>query len=84
MALDRDTTFTWNGHSSFEIRSPGGKALVPVIGEQLVEHLYGADWQRPGGALAIMNPATYVRLREQALPMQVLHEDPRRVLVRKP
>ena len=28
MALDRDTTFTWNGHSCFEIRSPGGKALV--------------------------------------------------------
>jgi 4-amino-4-deoxy-L-arabinose transferase-like glycosyltransferase len=45
---------------------------------------FGADWQRPGGALAIMNPATYVRLREQALPMQALHEDPRRVLVRKP
>ena len=28
MALDRNTTFTWNGHSSFEIRSPAGKALV--------------------------------------------------------
>jgi L-ascorbate metabolism protein UlaG (beta-lactamase superfamily) len=28
VALDRDTTFTWNGHSAFEIRSPGGKAIV--------------------------------------------------------
>jgi 4-amino-4-deoxy-L-arabinose transferase-like glycosyltransferase len=41
-------------------------------------------WLQPGDALAIMLPATYVRLRAQALPMQVLHEDPRRILVRKP
>ena len=45
---------------------------------------FHADWLRPGGALAIMNPATYVRLQSRALPMQVLHEDPRRILVRKP
>ena len=32
MALDRDTTFTWNGHS-FEIRSPGGKASWTLPGE---------------------------------------------------
>ena len=28
MALDRDTTFTWNGHSCFEIRTPGDKVLL--------------------------------------------------------
>jgi hypothetical protein len=31
-----------------------------------------------------MHPDTYLTLRSGALPMQVLHEDPRRVLVRKP
>lgn len=35
-------------------------------------------------ALAIMHPDTYQALRAQALPMQVLHEDPKRVPVRKP
>ena len=34
MALDRDTTFTWNGHSCFEIRSPGqGSRPGPVPSE---------------------------------------------------
>ena len=34
MALDRDTTFTWNGHSCFEIRSPvQGSRPGPVPGE---------------------------------------------------
>jgi len=28
MALDRDTTFTWYGHSAFEVRTPGGKTIV--------------------------------------------------------
>ena len=28
MALDRDTTFTWYGHSCFEIRTPGDKVIV--------------------------------------------------------
>jgi L-ascorbate metabolism protein UlaG (beta-lactamase superfamily) len=28
MALDRDTTFTWYGHSCFEIRTPGGKVIL--------------------------------------------------------
>lgn len=30
-----------------EIDFPGGRALIPVIGERVVEHLYGADWRRP-------------------------------------
>jgi 4-amino-4-deoxy-L-arabinose transferase-like glycosyltransferase len=41
-------------------------------------------WLRPGDALAIMQPGTFERFAAQGLPMQVLHEDPRRVLVRKP
>ena len=45
---------------------------------------FPADWQRPGEALAIMHPDTYQKLRSQGLPMQLLHEDPRRILVRKP
>ena len=35
----------WKGFQ--EIDFPGGKGLVPVIAEQLVEHLYGADWRQP-------------------------------------
>lgn len=30
-----------------EIDFPGGTALIPAIGEQVVEHLYGSDWRRP-------------------------------------
>jgi 4-amino-4-deoxy-L-arabinose transferase-like glycosyltransferase len=41
-------------------------------------------WVRPGDALAIMHPDAFQRLQSQGLPMQVLHDDPRRVLVRKP
>ncbi len=42
------------------------------------------DWLRPGDAMAIMQPGTFEKLRREGLPMQVLLEDPRRVLVRKP
>ena len=45
---------------------------------------FAQDWLRPGDAMAIMQPGTYDQFRRQGLPMQVLHEDPRRVLVRKP
>jgi len=45
---------------------------------------FAADWQRPGEALAIMHQSLPEKLRAHGLPMQVLHEDPRRVLVRKP
>ena len=45
---------------------------------------FTALWQQPGEALAIMQPDTYESLRAQGLPMQPLHQDPRRVLVRKP
>jgi len=39
---------------------------------------------RPGEALAIMHPDTYQDIRSRGLPMQLVHEDPRRILVRKP
>ncbi len=42
------------------------------------------EWLRPGDALAIMQPGTFEKFRRQGLPMQVLLDDPRRVLVRKP
>lgn len=28
MGLDRDTTFTWYGHSCYEVRTPGGKVIL--------------------------------------------------------
>ena len=28
MGLDRDTTFTWYGHSCYEVRTPGGKVII--------------------------------------------------------
>ena len=45
---------------------------------------FQGEWLRAGDALAIMQPGTYESLRNLGLPMQVIHEDPRRVLVRKP
>jgi len=30
-----------------EIEFPGGKGLVPANAEEIVEHLYGADWRQP-------------------------------------
>ncbi len=42
------------------------------------------QWLRPGDALAIMHPKAYEELKALGLPMQVVHEDPRRILVRKP
>src|SRR6188768_4372721 len=28
MGLDPDTTFTWYGHSCYEVRTPGGKVIL--------------------------------------------------------
>lgn len=42
------------------------------------------EWERPGDAVAIMQPEIYAKFRAMGLPMKVLHEDSRRVLVRKP
>lgn len=59
------------------LKSESGRDLPSV-------DLFAPDWLRPGDALAIMHPGTFETLRKDGLPMQVLHEDPRRVLVRKP
>ena len=45
---------------------------------------FAADWRRPGDAMAIMQPGHFTMFRAQGLPMQLLHEDPRRVVARKP
>ena len=45
---------------------------------------FAPEWLRPGDALAIMQPRAFAQMKELGLPMQVLHDDPRRVLVRKP
>lgn len=59
------------------LRSEPGSSI-----ERVAE--FPAEWQRPGDALAIMQPGTFEEFQRQGLPMQVLHQDPRRVLVRKP
>ena len=58
-------------------RSEPGKSIARLAD-------FPAEWMRPGEALAIMQPDLLEGLRAQGLPMQVLHQDPRRVLVRKP
>jgi 4-amino-4-deoxy-L-arabinose transferase-like glycosyltransferase len=59
-----------------------GLTAEPGIGMGL--DAFMADWLRPGEALAIMQPETFQKMKALGLPMQVLHDDPRRVLVRKP
>jgi 4-amino-4-deoxy-L-arabinose transferase-like glycosyltransferase len=45
---------------------------------------FRAEWLRQADAMAIMHPDTYRDFKAEGLPMQPLHEDLRRVLVRKP
>jgi 4-amino-4-deoxy-L-arabinose transferase-like glycosyltransferase len=60
----------------------GQKAEARFGGRGLEEFPF--QWQRTRDALAIMQPRVYEVLKAQGLPMQVLHADPKRVLVRKP
>ena len=41
-------------------------------------------WKRLDDAYAVMHPETYKLLQHEGLPMIVLAEDPRRVIVRRP
>jgi 4-amino-4-deoxy-L-arabinose transferase-like glycosyltransferase len=68
-----------NYHDEFEtgMQADPGRVLWAEDG-------FDGVWERPGDALAIMQPGTFERFKAWGLPMQVLHEDPRRVLVRKP
>ena len=68
-----------NYHDEFELGEKAEPAKVIADTGKFAQ-----DWLRPGDAMAIMQPGTYDNFRRQGLPMQVLHEDPRRVLVRKP
>ena len=45
---------------------------------------FKAEWLREGNALAIMHDSIYEYLLQQGLPMQIIHQDPRRIAVRKP
>ncbi len=75
----RRTLTLVNYHDEFEpgLKAEPWKAIADT-------EKFAADWLRPGDAMAIMQPGTYDKFRRQGLPMQVLHKDPRRVLVRKP
>jgi len=42
------------------------------------------EWLRPGDAVAIIQPGVFEDLQRQGLPMAIVHQDPKRVLVRKP
>jgi 4-amino-4-deoxy-L-arabinose transferase-like glycosyltransferase len=59
------------------IRQEPAKAIADLA-------TFRAEWLRQGDAMAIMHPDIYQDLRIKGLPMQLLHEDLRRVLVRKP
>jgi hypothetical protein len=60
-----------------------GIGIQPELAiETLAE--FPEHWLRPGEALAIMHPKSYQELTALGLPMQVVHDDPRRILVRKP
>jgi 4-amino-4-deoxy-L-arabinose transferase-like glycosyltransferase len=41
-------------------------------------------WSAPRHALAVMAPGTFMHLKERGLPMTVIAEDPRRIVVAKP
>lgn len=58
-------------------RSEPGRALPDVAAFRL-------DWQRPGDAVAIMQPGRYEQFKGENLPMRVLYADERRVAVLKP
>lgn len=42
------------------------------------------EWRKPGYALAIIEPPTYQRFKTSGLPMQIIAQDTRRVVVIKP
>jgi len=60
-----------------------GIKAEPGIAIDKVED-FPPDWLRPGDAVAIIQPGTFEELQRQGLPMEVIHQDPKRVLVRKP
>jgi hypothetical protein len=45
---------------------------------------FDAEWMRQTGALAIMRRDNYEKLLQSGLPMEIIHEDPRRLVAKKP
>lgn len=45
---------------------------------------FAADWMRPGGAVAIIQPDLFEKFTREGLPMTLLARDERRALVKKP
>jgi len=60
----------------------GIKAQPGIALERLED--FAPEWLRQGDAVAIIQPGVFEDLRRQGLPMAVVHQDPKRVLVRKP
>jgi 4-amino-4-deoxy-L-arabinose transferase-like glycosyltransferase len=60
-----------------------GIKAEPGVALEKIED-FPAEWLRPGDAVAIIQPGTFEDLQRQGLPMAVIHQDPKRVLVRKP
>jgi 4-amino-4-deoxy-L-arabinose transferase-like glycosyltransferase len=45
---------------------------------------FDAEWMRQGDALAIMRRDNYEKFLQRGLPMEIIHEDPRRLVAKKP
>ncbi len=45
---------------------------------------FPADWLKPGPAMAIIQPDLYEQLKSEGLPMERIHQDARRVAIKKP
>lgn len=64
------TRADWKGTEEVEL--PGGRGVIPVNKEQMVEHLYGADWRHPKPGFHWPRDRTD-RAKEGRLP-QELHD----------
>ena len=60
-----------------------GLKAEPGIGIDRLED-FRPEWLRPGDAVAIIQPGVFEELQREGLPLQVVHQDSKRVLVRKP
>ena len=66
MGLDRDTTFTWYGHSCWEVRTPGGRTIINTSLETIVSIIdFGLNAQE-----AVDAP----RFHHQWLPDEINYE----------
>lgn len=62
---------------SLGIESEPAKAITKIED-------FDAEWMRQTGALAIMKRDNYEKLVQRGLPMEIIHEDPRRLVAKKP